>query len=74
MAIYDLRCTDGHRFEVVQSFHDALPACPSCGATTDKVPSTSGLAGAAGGVRRLPPPPEQMPQTWRGTYNGNREY
>src|ERR1700712_2399228 len=74
MAIYDLRCADGHRFEVVQSFHDALPACPSCGASTIKVPSTFGLAGAAGAVSRLPPPAEQMPQTWRGTYNGNREY
>jgi putative FmdB family regulatory protein len=74
MPIYDLRCSDGHRFEVVQSFADPLPACPACGAATVKLPSSFGIAGAAGAVSRLPPPPEQMPQTWRGTYNGNREY
>lgn len=74
MAIYDLRCADGHRFEVVQSFSDALPACPSCGAATAKIPASFGIAGAAGATRRLPPTAEQMPQTWRGTYNGNREY
>jgi putative FmdB family regulatory protein len=74
MPIYDLRCRGGHRFEVVQSFADALPTCPSCGAETAKVPASFGIAGAAGATRRLPPPPELMPQTWRGTYNGNREY
>lgn len=37
-----------------------------------KVPSTFGFSGQAG--RSLPPPPEAMPQTWRGTYEGNREY
>src|SRR3954449_1277126 len=74
MAIYDLRCTAGHRFEIVQSFAAALPACPSCGAETVKIPASFGIAGEAGAARRLPPPPERMPQTWRGTYNGNREY
>lgn len=70
MAIYDLRCQAGHRTEVVQSFTAPLPVCPACGAATSKVPSSFGLAGQA----RLPPPPERMPQTWRGTHNGNREY
>jgi putative FmdB family regulatory protein len=74
MPIYDLRCSGGHRFEVVQSFTEALPACPDCGATTAKVPASFGIAGAAGATRQLPPPAELMPQTWRGTYNGNREY
>jgi putative FmdB family regulatory protein len=74
MPIYDLRCGAGHRFEVVQSFTASLPDCPACGATTAKIPSTFGLAGEAGAARRLPPPPELMPQTWRGTHNGDREY
>jgi putative FmdB family regulatory protein len=70
MAIYELRCGQGHRFEVIQSFTAALPCCPECGTTTTKVPTATGLAGHA----NLPPPPDRMPQTWRGTYGGNREY
>jgi putative FmdB family regulatory protein len=74
MPIYDLRCAGGHRFEVVQSFDAALPACPACGAATAKIPSSFGIGGDAGATRRLPPPAERMPQTWRGTYEGNAEY
>jgi putative FmdB family regulatory protein len=72
MAIYDLRCADGHDFEVIQSFTAPLPPCPACGAPTRKIPATFGFAGQA--ARSLPPAAENMPQTWRGTYNGNREY
>ncbi|HCU92035.1 MAG TPA: zinc ribbon domain-containing protein [Actinobacteria bacterium] len=72
MPIYQLRCPGGHSFEVIQSLHAPLPACPHCGGETAKVPSTFGFAGQA--ARSLPPPPEAMPQTWRGTYEGNREY
>ena len=72
MPIYQLRCASGHSFEVIQSLHAPLPACPHCGAETAKVPSAFGFRGQA--ARSLPPPPEAMPQTWRGTYEGNREY
>ncbi|MGE5287592.1 MAG: FmdB family zinc ribbon protein [Micromonosporaceae bacterium] len=72
MPIYQLRCTCGHSFEVIQSFRAPLPACPQCGGETAKVPSVFGIAGQAG--RSLPPPLEAMPQTWRGTYEGNHEY
>ena len=72
MPIYQLRCGSGHSFEVIQSLHAPLPACPDCGRETAKVPSVFGFAGQA--ARSLPPPPERMPQTWRGTYEGNREY
>jgi len=72
MPIYQLRCAGGHSFEVIQSLHEPLPACAHCGGETVKVPSTFGFAGQA--ARSLPPPPEAMPQTWRGTYEGNREY
>lgn len=70
MPIYDLRCGEGHRFEVIQSFTAPLPDCPYCGAATTKVPSRVAVTGLAS----APPPPERMPQTWRGTYGANREY
>jgi len=69
VPIYELRCDEGHRFEVLQSFDAALPSC-RCGAAAVKVPARFGVAGTAA----VPPPPERMPQTWRGTYNGDREY
>lgn len=72
MPIYQLRCGQGHSFEAIQSFRAPLPACPECGGETAKVPSVFGIGGRA--ARLLPPPPEAMPQTWRGTYEGNREY
>ena len=72
MPIYQLRCPGGHRFEVIQSMRAPLPACAHCGGETVKVPSVFGFAGQA--ARSLPPPPDAMPQTWRGTYEGNREY
>ena len=72
MPIYQLRCSQGHSFEAIQSFRAPLPACPECGGETAKVPSVFGIGGQA--ARSLPPPPEAMPQTWRGTYEGNREY
>ena len=72
MAIYQLRCGQGHDFEVIQSFTAPLPACPDCGGEVHKVPSRCSLSGR--GAVSLPPPPEAMPQTWRGTYEGNREY
>jgi putative FmdB family regulatory protein len=68
--IYDLRCEQGHVTEVVQSFTAPLPACPRCAAPTAKLPSRFGIGGRA----HLPPPPERMPQTWRGTYGGDRDY
>lgn len=70
MPIYELRCGHGHTFEVIQSFTAPLPPCPGCGTATTKVPSRFGIAGRAA----LPAPAEAMPQTWRGTYDGNREY
>lgn len=72
MAIYVLRCGGGHSFEVIQSFTAPLPPCPECGSATRKIPAPFGIRSQA--ARALPPPPEAMPQTWRGTYHGNREY
>jgi hypothetical protein len=72
MAIYQLSCGQGHSFEVIQPFTAPLPACTSCSGPTVKVPSVFGIGGR--GAASLPPPPEMMPQTWRGTYNGSREY
>ena len=69
MPVYELRCARGHRFEVLQPFSAPLPPC-ACGAASAKVPSAFGVSGQA----VLPPPAERMPQTWRGTYGGDRAY
>ncbi len=70
MPTYDLSCEQGHRAEVSQSFYDELPACPVCGSAMTKLLTGFAIQGQA----KLPPRPEAMPQTWRGTYHGNREY
>lgn len=71
MPLYDYRCANGHRFERnVPLADDTTQACPGCGTVCAKVPSRVALGGTAGTGR----PMEAMPQTWRGTYNGNREY
>ena len=70
MPIYAVGCPAGHRFEIRQPFTAALPSCPECGAATAKLPAAFGVGGRA----VLPPRPEQMPQTWRGTYGANRDY
>ena len=70
MPIYVFKCECGLRFERLASFDAAAPSCPSCGEETRKVPAGFSLGGQAeSGLAK-----EQMPQTWRGTYNGNREY
>lgn len=73
MPIYVYRCADACcdlRFEQLASFTAAPPACPDCGTDTRKVPAGFSLGGQAdAGLAK-----EQMPQTWRGTYNGDREY
>lgn len=70
MPIYELTCEGGHRSETLQASTDPLPACPACGGMTRKVPSHFGV----GGTAAVPPPPERMPQTWKGTYRGDRDY
>ena len=71
MPIYDYRCGCGMRFErLVPSSLSAPPACPTCGDPTARVPSTFAIGGRANpGLSQ-----EEMPQTWRGTNNGDREY
>ena len=70
MPIYVYRCGCGLTFETLTAIDAAAPECPSCGGETRKIPAAAGLGGVAdAGVAK-----EWMPQTWRGTYNGNREY
>ena len=70
MPIYELGCPDGHVTEVRQSFFDALPPCPHCGAATVRLPTRFAIKGRA----KLPPALDALPQTWKGTYDGNKEY
>jgi putative FmdB family regulatory protein len=70
MPIYVYRCDCGLRFEQLTSFDAPPPGCPECGGATRKIPAGFSLGGRAdAGLAK-----EQMPQTWRGTYDGNREY
>jgi putative FmdB family regulatory protein len=70
VPIYELACEAGHRSETLQAATAPLPACPACGGPTRKVPSRFGV----GGTAAVPPPPERMPQTWKGTWRGDRDY
>ena len=70
MPIYVYRCDCGERFERLVGLDAPGPACPACGGTPQKIPAGPSLLGQAGtGLAK-----EQMPQTWRGTYSGDREY
>jgi len=70
MPIYELGCERGHRVEVLLAMDEEIPACEECGSEMTRVPSRF----AVGGRANPPPRPEAMPQTWKGTYEGNREY
>jgi putative FmdB family regulatory protein len=71
MPLYDYRCPGGHYFERMASMTSGDEQdCPACGAAAAKVPSRISLGGQASPG----PGKEQMPQTWRGTYEGNPEY
>ncbi|HVL83275.1 MAG TPA: zinc ribbon domain-containing protein [Pseudonocardia sp.] len=70
MPIYVYKCGCGLRFEHLTTVDAAAPGCPSCGGGTRKIPAGSSLGGKAdAGLSK-----EQMPQTWRGLYHGDREY
>ena len=71
MPLYDYSCPQGHIFEQMAPIAArAQQACPACGQVSDKIPSRVTLGGRADPG----PSKEQMPQTWRGTYEGNPEY
>jgi putative FmdB family regulatory protein len=71
MPLYDYRCPQGHRFEQLAAIAaGAQQDCPVCGQASAKVPARVTLGGRASPG----PAREQMPQTWRGTYEGNPEY
>ncbi len=71
MPLYDYRCPQGHIFEQMVPMAAAeRQACPACGQASAKIPSRVSLGGQASAGLAA----EQMPQTWRGTYEGNPEY
>jgi hypothetical protein len=67
MPLYDYCCPQGHLFEQMTPM--AERARQDC-LVSEKIPSRVSLGG------RADPGPsmEQMPQTWRGTYEGNPGY
>lgn len=68
MVRYDVRCPDGHRFEVdLPSIFADNPQCTECGQPTSRVPAV----GAIKGVASAGPSRDQMPNTWRGIDRGN---
>ena len=71
MPLYDYCCPQGHLFEQMAAIAEReRQNCPACGQVSEKIPSRIALAGQADPG----PAMEQMPQTWRGTYEGNPEY
>ena len=71
MPIYDYRCPHGHTFERMAAIAaSAQQDCPACGELSGKIPSRVSLGARADPGMAM----EQMPQTWRGTYEGNPEY
>ena len=70
MPIFDYRCSCGLRFERLIARDAEPPACPECGGPSRKVPSRPAVSGRADpGLSRT-----EMPQTWRGLYDGDRDY
>lgn len=75
MPIYVYACADagagcGLRFEHLAGFDAPAPGCPACGGGSRKIQAGFNVGGrASAGLAK-----EQMPQTWRGTRNGDREY
>ena len=71
MPLYDYRCPQGHSFEQMATIAGRQQQpCPACGQAAAKIPSRVSLGGQASPGLGL----EQMPQTWRGTYEGHPEY
>lgn len=69
MILYDFACAEGHVFEAgVASMAAPCPPCPACGSEARRRPSRLHTTGASAGVSR-----EQMPKSWRGVGNGDRE-
>jgi len=71
VPLYDYCCPQGHLFEQFAPISErARQDCPVCGQSSDKAVSRVSLGGQADPGLSA----EQMPQTWRGTYEGNPEY
>jgi hypothetical protein len=71
MPLYDYCFPQGHVFEQLATIAArAQQPSPACGQVSDKIPSWVCLAGRADPG----PSTEQMPQTWRGAYEGEPEY
>lgn len=70
MPLYEYRCANEHLFERLLAVGSAPPACPACGQRGHRRQSGVALMGRAAVGRPL----SMMPQTWRSTGGGDREY
>lgn len=70
MPIYEYRCDCGSSVEALVGLNAPAPACPSCGGELSKLVSPF----AIGGLTDPGASQAQMPQTWKGTHGGDREY
>ena len=70
MPIYEYGCDCGRTVEVLAGLGAPAPVCPACGAETRKLVAGFAVGGRAdAGLSQ-----SRMPQTWKGTYDGNPEY
>ena len=70
MPCYDYVCACGTSFEHTAAISAPAPGCPHCGGPTRRRVTGFAIGGRASAGRSA----EEMPQTWRGTYNGDRDY
>ncbi|KXZ57205.1 hypothetical protein Bravens_02035 [Brevibacterium ravenspurgense] len=69
MIVYDVKCGAGHRFEAMLKTMDSpTPDC-TCGEPTRRMITRVNRGNAASAGRSR----DEMPNTWRGIGNGNRD-
>ena len=69
MIVYDVKCSAGHRFEAMLKTMDSpTPDC-TCGEPTRRMITRVNRGNAASAGRSR----DEMPNTWRGIGNGNRD-
>ncbi len=70
MILYNYGCACGNRFEAfVANMSAPNPSCPECGGETNRMPARVNFGGQADPG----PSRDELPRSWRGVGNGDRE-